>query len=209
MQHRQQRQLDPPVEEEGVIPDEEWKQSHIGQPWFKGDTYNMAIGQGFVQATPLQVANATAAIANGGTLYHPRLVEAITDSDGHTIRQFPASPIRTLDVNPAHLRTIAEGMAAGFTIGTLLRDFRIPELKVAGKTGTGEYEGPLDDNGNLPTHGWFTAFAPADHPEVAVTVFVDKGSGSHDAAPIGMRLIRRYFHLPEEAAAVATPTPTH
>ncbi len=198
--------IDLPVEEDGLVPDEQWKQRNLGQPWFKGDTYNMAIGQGFVQATPLQVANATAVIANGGTLLRPHLVKDITDSEGHVLRSIPPTAIRTVDVNPAHLRTIAEGMEAGFTIGTLLKDLRIPELRVAAKTGTGEYEGERDTNGNLPTHGWFTAFAPADHPQVVVAVFVEKGSGSHDAAPIGMRLLRYYFHLPDTPPS-PTPTP--
>lgn len=190
--------IDLPVEEAGTIPDEEWKQSHLGQPWFKGDTYNMAIGQGFVQATPLQVANVTTAIANGGTLFRPRLVKDVIDSEGRVVRSMPPTATRTVGVDPVHLRTIAEGMESGFTIGTLLKKFRIPDLRVAAKTGTGEYEGPRDANGNLPTHGWFTAFAPADNPQIAVTVFVEKGSGSKSAAPIGMRLLRRYFHLPEE-----------
>jgi penicillin-binding protein 2 len=204
--------IDLPVDEEGTIPDEEWKQEHLGQPWFKGDTYNMAIGQGFVQATPIQVANMTSTIANGGTLYKPRLVKDITDSDSHVIRSIPPTSQRTVDVLPEHLRTIREGMEAGFS-GVLLKDLRIDGLRVAGKTGTGEYEGPRDDAGNLPTHGWFTAFAPADNPQVVVTVFVEKGSGSLSAAPIGMKLMRRYFHLPETTDGStgenddSTPTP--
>ena len=188
--------IDLPVDEAGSVPDEAWKQNNLGQPWFKGDTYNMSIGQGYVQATPLQVANMTATIANGGTLMQPRLVKDITDSEGRVVRSIPPTATRIIDVLPEHLRTIAEGMEAGFS-ASLLEPFAIPGLRVAGKTGTGEYEGPRDENGNLPTHGWFTAFAPADNPQVAITVFVEKGSGSKSAAPIGMRMMRRYFHLPE------------
>src|SRR5581483_736016 len=197
--------IDLPVEEDGLVPDEQWKQRNLGQPWFKGDTYNMAIGQGYVQATPLQVANATSVIANGGTLYHPRLVKEVTDAEGHVVKAFPPSPIRTVDVNPAHLRTITQGMEAGFE-GVLLKEFRVPGLRVAGKTGTGEYEGPLDSSGNLPTHGWFTAFAPADNPQIVIAVFVEKGSGSKSAAPIGMRFIRAYFGIPDSAVAAPTTT---
>jgi penicillin-binding protein 2 len=199
--------IDLPLEEDGSVPDEQWKLDNVGQPWFKGDTYNMSIGQGFVQATPLQVANMTATIANGGTLFQPRLVKDVTDSEGGVVRSIPPTARHTVEVLPEHLRTLAEGMEAGFTMGTLLKAVRIPDLRVAAKTGTGEYEGPRDENGNLPTHGWFTAFAPADHPQVAVTVFVEKGSGSKDAAPIGAALLRRYFHVPETTETVNAAAP--
>jgi penicillin-binding protein 2 len=108
-------------------------------------------------------------------------------------------------VAPEHLRTVTEGMEASFTTGVWIKDQRIPELRVAAKTGTGEYEGPRDADGNLPTHGWFTAFAPVDHPQIVVTVFVEKGGGSKEATPIGVRLLRHYFHLPD--SPVRPPEP--
>jgi penicillin-binding protein 2 len=197
--------IDLPVEEGGLIPEEEWKQANMGQSWFKGDTYNMAIGQGYVLATPLQVAMATNAIANGGTVFRPHLVKHIVDADGKVVKSIPPTAVRTVGVTPAHLRTVAEGMEASFTIGMWIKDQRIPELRVAAKTGTGEYEGPRDANGNLPTHGWFTAFAPADRPQIVVTVFVEKGGGSKEATPIGIRLLRHYFGLPDTPPRPAAP----
>lgn len=177
----------------GTIPDESWKLSRLGERWVKGDTYNMAIGQGFVQATPLQVANATNAIANGGTLYRPRLARELRADDGRVVRRFGPEVLRSVGVEDRHLAVLREGMEAGFHIGTLLVDYRIPDLRVAGKTGTGEFFGPRDAKGNLPTHGWFTGFAPADDPQISVTVFVERGTGSKDAAPIALEIIRAYF----------------
>ena len=189
--------LDISGEQDGTIPDPTWKQFHKNQPWFKGDTYNMAIGQGDVLATPLQVANTTNVIANGGTLYQPHLAREELDSKGNVVKDFTAeTPSRTVPVDPANLATMRAAMEWSFE-GPWLKWFKIPGLRVGGKTGTAEYQGPPDDHGNLPTHGWFTGFAPAENPEVTVTVFVEAGSGTNDASPIGMRIIRRYFHLPD------------
>ena len=117
----------------------------------------MAIGQGYVQATPIQVANVTNTIANGGTLYKPRLVKAITDSDGHVVTELGPQAIRKVSVSPEESAAVRDGMRASFTEGVLLPGMDIPGVPVAAKTGTGEYQGPLDAQGNLPTHGWFTA----------------------------------------------------
>jgi hypothetical protein len=105
-------------------------------------------------------------------------------------------------------------MEAGFSTGALLPPFRVPGLRVAAKTGTGEFAGDVNAQGELPTHGWITGFAPADDPQISVTVFVDRGSGSKDAAPIAMRILRHYFNIPDDApappvpgVAVGTPSP--
>jgi penicillin-binding protein 2 len=192
----------------GTMPDEAWKQGKFNEPWYKGDTYNMSIGQGYVQATPLQVANVTNTIANGGTLYRPHLVRAIVDANGQITQVVNPEVVRNVDVDDRHLQLLREAMEAGFTTGTLLPPFRVPGLRVAGKTGTGEFAGEVNAQGELPTHGWFTGFAPADDPEISVTVFVDRGSGSKDAAPIAMRIFRQYFKIPEEAEAPPLPMPT-
>jgi len=191
--------LDISGEQDGTIPDPIWKQFHKNQPWFKGDTYNMSIGQGDVLATPLQVANTTNVIANGGTLYQPHLAHAELDSDGHVVKDFSRTELgqgRPVPVDAANLATMRQAMEWGFE-GPWLKWFKVPGLRVAGKTGTAEFQGPPDGNGNLPTHGWFTGFAPADNPEISVTVFVESGSGTNDASPIGARIIRRYFHQPD------------
>lgn len=188
--------IDLPSEAAGTIPDEAWKLQRRGERWVKGDTYNMSIGQGYVLATPLQVANFTNAIANGGKLVRPRLVKEIADTDREQVRTVPPQIIRDVDIPPQVRATLVEGMEAGFS-GILLKDLRIADMRVAGKTGTGEYTGPRDAQGALPTHGWFTGFAPVEDPEIAVTVFVEKGTGSKNAAPIAMRILRHYFKLPQ------------
>jgi len=189
--------LDISGEQDGTIPDQTWKQFHKNQPWFKGDTYNMAIGQGDVLATPLQVANTTNVIANGGTLYQPHLARAELDPEGNVVKDFSANPKgRGVPVDPSNLAIMRQAMEWAFE-GPWLKWFKMPGLRVAGKTGTAQYAGPPDSKGELPTHGWFTSFAPADNPEISVTVFVESGSGTNDASPIGARIIRRYFHLPD------------
>jgi penicillin-binding protein 2 len=187
--------LDIRGEQDGTIPDPTWKQFHKDQPWFKGDTYNMSIGQGDVLATPLQVANTTNAIANAGTQYPPHLARMELNADGTVVKEFNP-PGRTVPVDPSNLSIMREAMEWGFE-GPWLKWFKIPGLRLAGKTGTAEFEGPLDDKKNLPTHGWFTGFAPADNPEVSVTVFVERGGGTDDASPIAARIFRRYFHQPD------------
>ncbi|MBI2755673.1 MAG: penicillin-binding protein 2 [Chloroflexi bacterium] len=193
--------IDLPGEKRGIVPDEQWKMDNKNERWFKGDTYNMSIGQGDVLVTPLQVANATNAIANGGTLYEPRLGKYELNSDGQVVRTIQSQG-RPVGVDPNNLALMREAMEFAFA-GPHLKAFAIPGLRAAGKTGTAEYPGPLDAQGNLPTHGWFTGFAPANDPVVTVTVFVDRGGGSQ-ASPIGARIMRRFFRLPD---APATPQP--
>jgi penicillin-binding protein 2 len=187
--------VDLPGETAGTIPDEAWKVKTIGEKWVKGDTYNMSIGQGYVEASPLQVQNMTMTIANMGKVLRPHVVRQIVDSDGNVLSTASPEVVRTIDVDPRNIQTTIEGMELGFS-GPLLRDFRVPGLRIAGKTGTAEY-GQAANGGPLPTHGWFTGFAPIEDPKIVVTVFVEKGSSSLDAAPIAARIIRHYFGFPD------------
>jgi len=198
--------IDLPGESSGTIPDEAWKQQKVGERWVKGDTYNMSIGQGYVEATPLQVQNMTMAIANRGKVLRPRIVHQITDSDGNVLQTAQPDVVRTLDIDQRNFSVVIEGMEAGFS-GQLLRDYRIPGLRVAGKTGTAEYGQAANPQGELPTHGWFTGFAPVDDPQYVVSVFVERGSSSRDAAPIAARIFRHLFHMPDVAPKPPVPTP--
>jgi penicillin-binding protein 2 len=201
----------------GLMPDEKWKRINYAEPWLQGDTYNMSIGQGFVLATPLQMANATAVVANRGYLYRPQLVDHITDAEGQVVRPFAPELIREVPVNPEHLDTVREGMygVINWPEGTA-QNVRIPGVAVAGKTGTAEYfrdwdkdkEPDRDAKGNLPTHAWFTAFAPYQDPEIAIAVFVaNGGEGSAVAAPVAAQILRAYFGA-NEPTPVPAPTPT-
>ncbi|MBI2846179.1 MAG: penicillin-binding protein 2 [Chloroflexi bacterium] len=183
-------------EASGLVPDANWKRETYGEPWTTGDTYNMAIGQGFVLATPLQVLNAAATVANGGTLLQPQIVREVRDSAGNIIRPFQVKVIRQVPVSPENLEVVRRGMRAAATWGTAVRA-ALPGVAVAGKTGTAEHPGPRDAEGHLPTHAWFVGFAPADEPEVAVVVFLEKGNGAQNAAPLAAQILAAYFNPPQ------------
>ena len=190
--------IDLPGEAPGLVPNPTWKRKTIGDIWTTGDTYNMGIGQGYVLATPLQVADYTEIVANGGTLYKPQLVYAISDSDGKLVRTIDPQVIRKVAVDSKDLAIVREGMRLSTTSGTSVKA-NLADVTVAAKTGTAEYYGPKV-NGHLPTHAWFTAFAPYENPQVVVTVFVaGGGEGSEVAAPIAADILRAYFRLPPDS----------
>ncbi len=214
----------------GRVPTPEWLLDFSGEYWGTGQTYITAIGQGYSLVTPLQMANVTAAVANGGTLYRPHLVDRVVDADGSVVRR-PGGIIRRIPVDAAHLALIREGMRGAVEYGTAVRSWsRLPVgLSVAGKTGTAEFCDWVGDpaggycrrdrEGHLLTHAWFVAFAPTEEPEIALAVFIDGSGmdrlleGSRDAAPIAGDVLRAWFHLPTfqpatpTAAASAAPTP--
>jgi len=183
-------------ENPGLVPTAKWKRLNYSERWVTGDTYNMSIGQGYVLATPLQMVNATAAVANGGTLYQPQILYHVLDDTGHVVQNFTPQVIRQLPIDPLHLATVAEGMEAAVAWGSARLAY-LEAVRVAGKTGTAEFFDPNippDDEGNLPTHAWFTAFAPVEEPEIALVVFLyNGGEGSETAVPIAAEILRYYF----------------
>lgn len=208
--------IDLPGENPGLVPTPRWKRLNYAETWATGDTYNMAIGQGAMLATPLQVLNAAAAIANGGVLFKPQLVKQIVDTQGNVVEDFQPEVIRQLPVEPEYIDLVREGMwgAVNFPNGTA-KALSVPGVQVAGKTGTAEFFDPeigLLPNKRLPTHAWFTAFAPYENPEIAVVVFVyNGGEGSVTAVPVAQEILRGYFDLQrppaDEAPAAAETAP--
>lgn len=173
-------------EADGLIPDAAWKREKIGERWYIGDDYHAAIGQGFVTATPLQVLNSVAAIANGGTLYEPRIVSQIRASDGKVTALQP-KVIRQGFISPDILRIVREGMRETITEGTAqpLKDLSV---MVAGKTGTAQF------GSNNQTHGWFVSFAPYENPELALIVLVEgQGEEGYNAVPVTKEVYQWYF----------------
>ncbi len=199
--------IDLPAENPGLVPDAKWKRQVYGQSWVTGDTYNIAIGQGFVLVTPLQMLNATVAVANGGYLYRPRLVYRTTDANGEVLQNFAPELIRELPIAREHLEVVRQGMyeAVNWEHGTAA-NAALPNVTVAGKTGTAEFfidrnqDGwpDRDAEGNLPTHAWFTAFAPYEDPEIALVILIEGGGeGSKAALPVAVEILQAYF-APEE-----------
>lgn len=173
-------------EADGLIPDPAWKQEKIGERWYIGDDYHAAIGQGFLTATPLQILNSIVAIANGGTLYAPRIVSQIRSADGK-ITAVPSEVIRDRFIDPGILQIVREGMRETVTEGTAqpLKDLPVA---VAGKTGTAQF------GSNDKTHGWFVSFAPFEDPELAMIVLVEgQGEEGYNAVPVTKEVYQWYF----------------
>lgn len=168
--------IDTTNEAPGFLPDEKWKLSVKGEPWYIGDTYHLAIGQGDVLVTPLQIATSTAAIANGGSVYQPALGRALTRSEGEgeTIER----TARRVSISREDLKIVREGMRGTIEEGSGRALADMP-VALAGKTGTAQVGGGDD------THAWFTSFGPFESPELVVTVLLEKGgSGDEDAVPV-------------------------
>jgi penicillin-binding protein 2 len=197
--------IDLPAEAPGLVPTVKWKRINYSESWVTGDTYNMAIGQGFVLATPLQVLNSAATVANGGTLYRPQIVREVIDSKGEIVQAFAPDVIRQLPISEEHIDLVRQGMRAAVAgPGATAWTVDVPGVAVAGKTGTAEYFADRnkdgipdrDREGNLPTHAWFTAFAPYENPEIAVVVFIfGGGEGSGAAVPVANDILNFYFGM--------------
>lgn len=190
-------------EKSGLVPTKRWKQEVRHQRWQQGETLNASIGQGFNLMTPLQVARMTAMIANKGTLYKPQIIEKIVDVDGKVTKDF--SPIIESQITGQDkiFDLIHQGMLeVVYGKRATARKVAIEGLKIAGKTGTAQVvslsrsKGLKDDE--IPykerDHAWFTAFAPADNPEIAVTVLVEHGlAGGRVAGPVARSILKAYF----------------
>lgn len=186
-------------ERSGLIPTAEWKQKRFGKRWYHGETLPVAIGQGAVLLTPIQLASMTATIANEGTIYRPHLVKRIVDADGKTLKETKTEIIGTASFSKESFRIVKQGMYAvvnesGGT-GAMARQY---DVRVAGKTGTSQVVKLRDSKLGTPyqyrDHALFVAFAPYDNPEIAVAVVVEHGEhGGAAAAPIAGRILRAYF----------------
>lgn len=186
-------------EKPGLIPTAEWKQKRFGKRWYHGETLPVAIGQGFVLMTPIQLASMISTIANEGTIYRPYLVKRVVDTDGRPLKEFKPEIIGRTDISADKFRLVKQGLFAvvnepGGTGGMA----RLYDVRVAGKTGTSQVVKMRDSKRGTPyqfrDHALFVAFAPYDKPEIAVAVVVEHGEhGGAAAAPIAGRILRAYF----------------
>jgi penicillin-binding protein 2 len=186
-------------EKGGMIPTIGWKEKKYGKKWYGGDTLSAAIGQGYVLATPIQLASMIATVANEGTIYRPYLVKRVMNPDGKVVKEFAPQIIKKLSISQKNFRLVKEGLLAVVNEphGTGAAA-RLYEVKVAGKTGTSQVVKMRDSRGAVPyqfrDHALFVAFAPYDKPEVAVAVVIEHGEhGGAAAAPIAARILRAYF----------------
>lgn len=179
--------IDFPSESEGFVPDERWKMENIGEKWYIGNSFHAAIGQGFISATPLQLVNYISAIANGGTLYQPRIVSYVKKSSGEKIE----NGAKVVEKNLASKKSIdivREGMRQSVTLGTAKSLSDLP-VEVAGKTGTAQF------GAEGKTHAWFSSFAPYNNPKIAMVILVEGGGeGSSSAVPVTKEVYKWYFN---------------
>lgn len=202
-----------PGENRGTVPSKSWKAALDSplakEPWSVGEAYNFAIGQGNLLVTPLQLAVASAAVANGGTLYRPQLVEKLTDETGKVVSEAPPEVNGRVPVAPDDLRVIREGLRLAITSG--LDNCARPDiagLDIAGKTGTAEYPEVIDPsvkqydpkNIRMRSHAWFAGFVPYDKPELEVLVLVEGAGDMNDgsatiAVPAVTEIMQAYYRV--------------
>ncbi len=191
-------------EEPGFVPTTETIMQSSGHQWTIADSVNVAIGQGDVQVTPLQIVTMISAIANGGTLYRPQIVDRIGLIGEEPTVVYEPEITGSLPVSEEHLDAIRQGMrgvASNIEIGTAEGRIGGMQIAVAGKTGTAQVPLP-----GTPPHAWFAGYAPFDDPEIAVVVLVENsGQGSDVASPIFRRIVEEYyglrvFHYPNDWA---------
>jgi penicillin-binding protein 2 len=193
-----------PGEIPGLVPDTEWKKRNMGADWFPGETLSVIIGQGPLTATPLQLANMIAGVANGGTIYKPRLLKYIEGQDGSVLERTEPEVLHQARFSDHSLKLVRKGIQAvlAHDNGTAHGSF-IPGIDAAGKTGTSQVirftaDTVFKDCKNLERrfrhHGLFVAYAPVDDPKIAVAVVAEHScSGSGAAAPIAMAVIKKYL----------------
>lgn len=179
--------IDLPNEGDGFLPSKEWKEEVKGERWYVGDTYHLAIGQGDFLTTPLQMAVATAVIANGGSKVTPYVMEQ-ADGFAQKLISHP-DPVPIQDLDTYALTIVRQGMRETITIGSA-RSLSTLSEAVAGKTGTAQTPG------DRPYHSWFTGFAPYENPNLVLVVLVEEGGESNDAAvPLARTIFDWWFNF--------------
>lgn len=179
-------EIDLPGESDGFLPSKEWKEKTKGEPWYIGDTYHLAIGQGDITVTPLQVNFYTSVFANRGTLYKPHIVKSISQTDG-SVKILEPEVLNKNFISSANIEITRKGLRDGVLYGSSRALYNLP-ISVAGKTGTAQW------NSIKKPHAWFTGFAPYDNPEIVITVLAEEaGEGSAVAVPIAKEILWWYF----------------
>lgn len=180
-------QIDLPGEHSGFLPSKAWKEEVKNELWYIGDTYHLAIGQGDILVTPLQVASYTATIANGGTVWKPHIAKTIVSQDGTERTDVIPEALATSVIEDQYLRVVREGMRQAVTAGSA-RGLGGLAWPMAAKTGTAQHGGS-----DIP-HSWLTVFGPYEDPSIVVTVIVEEGGeGTEAALPVARDMLNYYI----------------
>ena len=185
--------IDITSEQPGILPNRDWKRRKLGQPWYPGETLSVGIGQGFMLATPLQLANAAMILANRGVAYRPSVVRQVAG------QPVPREPRRVVEASPEHWSAVVAAMmdVVHHPSGTAAAISRDLPYTIAGKTGTSQVIGIAQDavydeeaiDARHRNHGWFMAFAPVDRPKIAIAVLAENGGGSSAAYPVARKVM--------------------
>ncbi len=186
-------QIDITSEQQGILPSTSWKRTRMGQPWYPGETLSVGIGQGYMLATPVQLAQAVMVIANRGTSFRPALVRQIGET---TVAPVPRPAVAA---DESHWAAVIAGMmdVVHHERGTAASIAKGLSYTIAGKTGTSQVIGIAQDDvydekeiaERHRNHGWFVAFAPVDEPRIVVVVLAENGGGSSAAYPVARRVM--------------------
>jgi penicillin-binding protein 2 len=194
-----------PLEHEktGIIPDTQWKRRRFDQPWFPGETLSVAIGQGYVTVTPIQMVSMAATIANGGTRYRPHYVKRVEAPDGSLIMEAQPEVMGHAEMKESTLARVRAGMRdVVMTENGTGKKARVVGVEIAGKTGTAQVVKMTEDRNKANRgarggrdHAWFIAFAPLEKPEIALVTLVEHagGGGGAIAAPVAQQIFSHYF----------------
>jgi penicillin-binding protein 2 len=190
-------------ETSGLLPSQDWKMKRYQQIWYPGDTVSVGIGQGYTLVTPMQLAFATATLANNGVAFRPHLVKEVRSSVDNQVRFIAKDPLYDLGIPAAQLGLVRRAMVAVTQPGgTAVYAALGAPYQIAGKTGTaqvvamkqGEKYDPKKVEERLRDHGWFIAYAPAENPTIALAVLVENGGhGGGSAAPIARKVMDYYL----------------
>lgn len=204
--------IDIPGELPGLLPSPQWRNQlyadhNTDKPWTYGDSINLSVGQGDVQADPLQMATAYSALANGGEIVRPHVGLEVDDPSGRVVQEINPAPQRHVNINPSYANTILSALheAAQSPGGTSYSVFGGYSIPVAGKTGTAQRVGQADQS-------WYVVLAPYPNPQIAVAVTIEQGGfGVESAAPVAQQILTAYFkahgrHVKQAAISPGTVT---
>ena len=192
--------IDLPSEKSGIVPSPKWKEQTRGEPWYPGETISVAIGQGYVTVTPIQMAKVIATISNNGVARQPQLVRGIRRRNTGAIETLPVPKPMSLGLQPNFVKNIQDSLASVVSNGTA-RQANSPLVTIAGKTGTSQVIALRSDSDKekktpkeFRDHAWFVSYAPFENPKIAIAVLAEhSGHGGSAAAPLARKLIEAFI----------------